>query len=76
VIAREKQRKQLGGGTITDGETDAKNASEDGPYRVTTLCTLNRQSRPRFSASRTVLISTIGPLAQLFLLLMLLLYIH
>jgi hypothetical protein len=26
VIAREKQRSQLGGGTIADGETDAKNA--------------------------------------------------
>jgi hypothetical protein len=25
------QRKQLGGGAITDGETDAKNASVDGP---------------------------------------------
>jgi hypothetical protein len=31
VIAREKQRSQLGGGTIADGETDAKNASVDGP---------------------------------------------
>jgi hypothetical protein len=31
VIAREKQRHQLGGGAITDGTTDAKNASEDGP---------------------------------------------
>jgi hypothetical protein len=34
VIAREKQRKQLGGGTIADGETDAKNASVDGPLVV------------------------------------------
>jgi hypothetical protein len=25
------QRKQLGGGAIADGETDAKNASVDGP---------------------------------------------
>jgi hypothetical protein len=31
VIAREKQRKLLGGGAITDGTTDAKNASVDGP---------------------------------------------
>jgi hypothetical protein len=31
VIAREKQRKLVGGGTITDGTTDAKNASVDGP---------------------------------------------
>jgi hypothetical protein len=31
VIAREKQRKQFGGGAIADGETDAKNASVDGP---------------------------------------------
>jgi hypothetical protein len=31
VIAREKQRKMLGGGAITDGTTDAKNASGDGP---------------------------------------------
>jgi hypothetical protein len=31
VISREKQRSQLGGGTIADGETDAKNASVDGP---------------------------------------------
>jgi hypothetical protein len=31
VIAREKQRKQLGSGAIADGETDAKNASVDGP---------------------------------------------
>jgi hypothetical protein len=31
VIAREKQRHQLGGGAITDGTTDAKNASGDGP---------------------------------------------
>jgi hypothetical protein len=30
VIAREKQRKQLGGGTISDGETRAKNASGNG----------------------------------------------
>jgi hypothetical protein len=26
-----KQRKLSGGGAITDGETDAKNASVDGP---------------------------------------------
>jgi hypothetical protein len=32
VIAREKQRKQLGSGAIADGETDAKNASVDGPF--------------------------------------------
>jgi hypothetical protein len=31
VIAREKQRKQLGGVAIADGETDAKNASVDDP---------------------------------------------
>jgi hypothetical protein len=31
VISREKQRKQLGGGAIADRETDAKNASVDGP---------------------------------------------
>jgi hypothetical protein len=31
---REKQRKMLGGGAITDGTTDAKNASVDGPLRV------------------------------------------
>jgi hypothetical protein len=31
VFAREKQRKQLGSGAIVDGETDAKNASVDGP---------------------------------------------
>jgi hypothetical protein len=31
VIAREKQRKLVGSGAITDGETDAKNASVDGP---------------------------------------------
>jgi hypothetical protein len=31
VIAREKQRHQLGSGAITDGTTDAKNASGDGP---------------------------------------------
>jgi hypothetical protein len=31
VIAREKHRKQLGGGAITDGETDAKNSSVYGP---------------------------------------------
>jgi hypothetical protein len=29
VIAQEKQRKELGSGTIADGETDAKNASVD-----------------------------------------------
>jgi hypothetical protein len=34
VIAREKQRKLVGSGAITDGETDAKNASVDGPLRV------------------------------------------
>jgi hypothetical protein len=28
------QRKQLGGGAIADGETDAKNASVDGPLAV------------------------------------------
>jgi hypothetical protein len=33
VIAREKQRKHLGSGAIADGETDAKNASVDGPLR-------------------------------------------
>jgi hypothetical protein len=27
------QRKQLGGGAISDGETDAKNASVDGPLK-------------------------------------------
>jgi hypothetical protein len=31
VIAREKQREHLVSGAITDGETDAKNASVDGP---------------------------------------------
>jgi hypothetical protein len=31
VIAQEKQRKHLGSGAIADGETDAKNASVDGP---------------------------------------------
>jgi hypothetical protein len=31
VIAREKQRRLLGGGAIADGTTDAKNASVDGP---------------------------------------------
>jgi hypothetical protein len=31
VITREKQRKLVGSGAITDGETDAKNASVDGP---------------------------------------------
>jgi hypothetical protein len=31
VIAPEKQRKLVGSGAITDGETDAKNASVDGP---------------------------------------------
>jgi hypothetical protein len=34
VIAREKQRKLVGSGAITDGETDAKNASVDGPLNV------------------------------------------
>jgi hypothetical protein len=29
-----KQRKQLGSGAIADGETDAKNASVDGPLNV------------------------------------------
>jgi hypothetical protein len=28
------QRKQLGGGAIADGETDAKNASVDGPLTL------------------------------------------
>jgi hypothetical protein len=32
VIAREKQREQLGGGAIADGGTRAKNASGNGPY--------------------------------------------
>jgi hypothetical protein len=31
VITREKQRKLVGSGAITDGETDAKNASVNGP---------------------------------------------
>jgi hypothetical protein len=31
VITREKQRDQLGGGAIADGETRAKNASGNGP---------------------------------------------
>jgi hypothetical protein len=30
----EKQRKLFGSGAITDGETDAKNASVDGPLDV------------------------------------------
>jgi hypothetical protein len=30
-LPREKQRKQLGGGAIADGETGAKNASGNGP---------------------------------------------
>jgi hypothetical protein len=34
VIAREKQREQLGGGAITEGETRAKNASGNGPLKV------------------------------------------
>jgi hypothetical protein len=39
VIAREKQRKQLGSGTIADGETDAKNVSVDGPLKCSSLRT-------------------------------------
>jgi hypothetical protein len=31
VIVREKQREELGGGAIADGETRAKNASGNGP---------------------------------------------
>jgi hypothetical protein len=31
VIAREKQREQLGSGAIADGETRAKNATGNGP---------------------------------------------
>jgi hypothetical protein len=31
VIAREKQSIKVGSGAIADGETDAKNASVDGP---------------------------------------------
>jgi hypothetical protein len=31
VIAQEKQRKLVGSGAITHGETDAKNARVDGP---------------------------------------------
>jgi hypothetical protein len=34
VIAREKQRRLLGGGAIAEGTTDAKNASVDGPLRA------------------------------------------
>jgi hypothetical protein len=34
LIAREKQRKQLGGGAIADRETIANNASVDGPLAV------------------------------------------
>jgi hypothetical protein len=37
VIAREKQRKQLGSGAIAEGETDAKNASVDGPLKPRNL---------------------------------------
>jgi hypothetical protein len=33
VIAREKQKKQLGSGNIADEETDAKNATVDGPLQ-------------------------------------------
>jgi hypothetical protein len=38
---REKQRKLLGGGAITDGTTDAKNASVDGPLDSFTLLSQN-----------------------------------
>jgi hypothetical protein len=38
VIAREKQRRLLGGGAIADGTTDAKNASVDGPLRSILFC--------------------------------------
>jgi hypothetical protein len=34
VITREKQREQLGGGAIADGETRAKNASGNGPLSL------------------------------------------
>jgi hypothetical protein len=34
VIAREKQRKQLGSGAIADGETKAKRARVDGPLTL------------------------------------------
>jgi hypothetical protein len=44
VIAQEKQRDQLGGGAITDGETRAKNASGNGPLSTPGICqSLNRQ---------------------------------
>jgi hypothetical protein len=41
------QRKQLGGGAIADGETDAKNASVDGPLNgsIAFRTTLVRSSR-------------------------------
>jgi hypothetical protein len=32
IMYVKKQRKLLGSGAITDGETDAKNTSVDGPY--------------------------------------------
>jgi hypothetical protein len=38
---REKQRKLVGSGAITDGETDAKNASVDGPLRTGIIITVN-----------------------------------
>jgi hypothetical protein len=37
VIVREKQGEQLGGGGITDGTEDAKNACVDGPLRCKIL---------------------------------------
>jgi hypothetical protein len=45
VIAREKQRKLLGGGAITDGETDSKNASVDGPLRKKVMVALLSKCR-------------------------------
>jgi hypothetical protein len=46
MIAREKQRKLVGSGAITDGETDAKNASVDGPlYRYYIQSSCSRRER-------------------------------
>jgi hypothetical protein len=49
VIAREKQRKLVGSGAITDGETDAKNASVDGP-----LPSRRGQQSPLFEEVKTI----------------------
>jgi hypothetical protein len=67
VIAREKQRKQVGGGAIADGEMRAKNASGNGPlWQFLTLFGIRKPQKCSKIAQTSILGPFLCTLCNLF----------